>query len=295
MNLSVLEGVSLLACVRHWVSKLILLFSVVLSIATAPADARPVRIVSLNLCSDQLLLALADREQIASVSFFAADPRFSLITDKIEGLPLNHGLAEEVLALQPDLVLTGNYTARYAVQHLRALNVPVVELAPAQNFDDIADRILTVGKAVGQSDRALAIVNEMWAHLSELDQIDTTNKSRVLSFASGGATIGAPSLFNTIVGRAGHSNVAADDLGMGSWGQIGLEGIIQLQPDYVLLEGLHQQHNSLTRNLMQHRAVRKLLDAGKMKLAPVDGRLWSCGGPHTVEAVAAFKALGGAE
>lgn len=285
------EG-SLLVCVPHWVTKLTLVLSVVLSLVTAPALARPLRVVSLNLCSDQLLMALADRDQIASLSFFAADPRFSLITDQIEGLPLNHGLAEEVLALRPDLVITGNYTARYAVQHIKALNIPIVELAPAQDFVQIAARLLTVGQAIGHTGRAQALVTRMQARLEEIDRINVQQPLRVLSFASGGATIGSPSLFNAVVTRAGHSNLPATELGMGSWGQIGLEGIIQLQPDFVLLEGLQQEHNSLTRNLMQHRAIRKLLATDKMRLAPVDGRLWSCGGPHTVEAVAAFKSLG---
>lgn len=281
----------MLVCAQNWVTKLALVFGVVLSLAAASADARPMRIVSLNLCSDQLLVALADREQIASVSFFAADPRFSLITDQIHGLPLNHGLAEEVLALKPDLILAGNYTARYAVDHARKRGVPVVELEPAHDFEQIAARIMTVGKAIGHEARATKIVADMNRALQRLDAQSAETSLQVLSFASGGATIGAPSLFNAVVTRAGHTNLPAK-IGMGSWGQIGLEGIIQLKPDYVLLEGLQQKHNSLTRDLMQHRAIRKLLDAGKMKLAPVDGRLWSCGGPHTVKAVAGFKQLG---
>ncbi len=42
--------------------------------ASAQAVEKPRRIVSLNLCTDQLVVLLADREAIASVTFLAADP-----------------------------------------------------------------------------------------------------------------------------------------------------------------------------------------------------------------------------
>lgn len=239
-------------------------------------------------------MTLADREQIASLSFFVADPRFSLIVDQVGDIPLNHGLAEEVIALKPDLVLTGTYTAGYAVHHIRAQNIPVVSLQPSHNFDDIAESILLLGAAIGQMPRAENVVRQMQAELAALKTPTTENKLRVLSFASGGATIGAPSLFNEVVSRAGLINAAAE-MGMGSWGQIGLEGLIMLRPDFVLLEGVNQTQNSLTKQMMQHRALRKLQDNGVMNLAQVDGRLWSCGGPETIQAIRAFQALGRGE
>jgi len=286
----------LLVSVRRWATKTFaacaaIMFGLALSTTATPASARPMRVVSLNLCSDQLLMALAEREQIASLSFFASDPRFSLITDQIGDIPMNHGLAEEVLALRPDLVLTGTFTASYAVNHIKAQNIPVVTLAPAHSFDDITDRIMTVGMAIGQQDKAQALIDDMGASLADVENTPQPEPLRVVSFASGGATIGAPSLFDAVIRRAGLINLPSE-LGMGSWGQIGLDGIITLKPDLVLLEGIHQEHNSLTKQLMQHRALRKLRERGDIKLAEVDGRLWSCGGPHTVQAVAAFRKLG---
>jgi iron complex transport system substrate-binding protein len=55
--------------------------------SAAVAQPRPQQVASLNLCTDQLLLALADRAQIASLSRLARDPPVSFLAGQAEGLP----------------------------------------------------------------------------------------------------------------------------------------------------------------------------------------------------------------
>ncbi len=43
-------------------------------LAATPAAAQPQRIASMNLCTDQMVLLLADKSRIVSVSFLGADP-----------------------------------------------------------------------------------------------------------------------------------------------------------------------------------------------------------------------------
>ena len=68
----------------------------------AGCRARPMacrqRIVSLNLCADQILVDLVPRERIAAVSHLAADPWSSAVAEKARGIPWTRGKAEEVLA-----------------------------------------------------------------------------------------------------------------------------------------------------------------------------------------------------
>ena len=80
-----------------------------------PAAAAPARVVSTNLCTDQLAMLLAAPGQLVSVSWLAADPRSSTMAAEAARYPANHGLAEEIFLLSPDLVLAGSYTARTAV------------------------------------------------------------------------------------------------------------------------------------------------------------------------------------
>src|SRR3712207_9455612 len=57
--------------------------------SAAEAQPRPQKVTSLNLCADQLLLALADRQQIASLSRLARDASISFMAEQAAGLPLN--------------------------------------------------------------------------------------------------------------------------------------------------------------------------------------------------------------
>ena len=82
--------------------------------AAGPAQ----RIVSLNLCTDELLLRLADPAKIASVTWLSRNPG-SNVPELAARVPINYGLAEQVLAVEPDLVLAGTFTTRIAVGMLK--------------------------------------------------------------------------------------------------------------------------------------------------------------------------------
>src|SRR5712675_322306 len=72
------------------------------------ADA-PKRVVSFNQCGDQLVVALADPEQIAGLSPYAADPILSVVADKAGAFRKLDWQAETTIPLQPDLVLVGSW------------------------------------------------------------------------------------------------------------------------------------------------------------------------------------------
>src|SRR5262245_6215272 len=97
---------------RRSLASLGLMAAAALCPAAGQADDAPRRIVSLDLCTDQLMLELAPREHIAAVTHLAADPTVSAIPDKARGLAITHGGAEDVLRLDPDLVLAGPYGVR---------------------------------------------------------------------------------------------------------------------------------------------------------------------------------------
>ena len=79
--------------------------------------ASPQRVLSLNLCTDQLLMALLPPQRIASITWLSrteGDPALQALARQ---LPINHGSPEEVLAARPDLVLAGKLHHR---QYARA-------------------------------------------------------------------------------------------------------------------------------------------------------------------------------
>ena len=92
----------------RWVAILGLVAAALVPVPGQAAEA-PRRIVSLDLCTDQLLIDLVERERIAAVTHLAADPEVSAIWEKGKGIPITRGKAEDVLHYKPDLILAGPF------------------------------------------------------------------------------------------------------------------------------------------------------------------------------------------
>ena len=103
----------------------------------ADTVSKPHRIVSMNLCTDEPVLRLADRRNISSVTWQARDRDNSNVADLARDVPINHGVAEEILPLNPDLVLAGIYTTRAPVALLKRAGMRVVDTDVPRSFEDV--------------------------------------------------------------------------------------------------------------------------------------------------------------
>jgi hypothetical protein len=78
-------------------------------------------VASLNVCTDQLAMALAAPGQLKTVSALARDPMLSAMPDEAKAYPVNRGLAEEVFTLKPDLIVTGTFSLHNTTGLLKRL------------------------------------------------------------------------------------------------------------------------------------------------------------------------------
>ena len=81
-------------------------------VASATRAEGPRRVASLNLCTDELLLALADPGQIVSVTHLAQDPAETPAWRQALRYSRNDGTLLSVAPLRPDLVITMGGGAR---------------------------------------------------------------------------------------------------------------------------------------------------------------------------------------
>src|SRR5215510_6279758 len=112
-------------------------------------DPPPTRVVSLDLCTDQLLIELAQRDRIAAVTHLAADPAVSAIPEKARGIPITHGAAEDVLRYDPDLILAGPFGVAASVDLLRRLGRRVVIVPLPQDLGGVRIAVQAVAAAAG--------------------------------------------------------------------------------------------------------------------------------------------------
>ena len=113
------------------------LFILLLLSALPLLAARPQRVVSQSVGTDELLLALADPGQIAALSHISHEAEFSPVADEAKRCPaLKDSDAESVLRFRPDLVLAASYTRP---ETLALLKRAVVRLVVLDRFDTLED------------------------------------------------------------------------------------------------------------------------------------------------------------
>ncbi len=248
------------------------------------AKAGPMRVVSLNLCTDQLALALLPRERIAALSFLAADPGLSALSGQVGDIRLVQGMAEEVLPLAPDLVLAGTFTTRPTIALLRARGVPVLEVGLVQDFDGIRAQIRQVAVALDVPARGEAMIAEMDATLEAAKApAGRADRLRALSLAPGAFTAGSGTLSDAVMRAAGLVNYAADK-GLVGYGYLPVETVAADPPDLLIANADEGGHPSLNGQMLVHPALDRTVPPDARPR--VSGKLWTCGGPFTADAVA---------
>src|SRR5436853_3192152 len=124
----------------------------ILAAESAAADP-PRRVVSFNQCGDQLGLALADPEQIAGLSPYAADPSLSAVAEKARAFPRLDWQAESIIALGPDLVLIGQNDRPVTKHILRAQGLRLYEIALISDLGAARRQIVEVAAVLGHPER----------------------------------------------------------------------------------------------------------------------------------------------
>lgn len=257
------------------------LLVVLLAPEASAEPARAQRIVSINLCADELLLRLADRERIASVTWLSRDAGDSNVAALAAGLPANHGLAEEVMALRPDIVLAGVYSPQNTIGILRRLGVNVVQFDVPNSLDDVRSEIRRLAAAIGEQARGETLIGEIDARFAALAPQAHAPPLRAVVLRPNGITAGRGSLVEDIMRRAGLQNLAAE-LDTGNYLQIPLEAVALQGADVVIVDGESDGPPSLATETLNHPIVAAL--GRRVRIVSMPAKLWTCGGPNLVDA-----------
>ena len=248
--------------------------------AAAPANLP--RIASINLCTDQLLMTLADPPQILGLSPYSRDPTRSWAAAQADSFPRLSGTAEDVLMLQPDVVVAGRFTKLATRELLKDKGMRVVEFDAARSLDDVKKQIRLMGEVTRHSDRAQAEIDRLDAAIAHVRELAARKPYRVLAVSRRGWITGGDTLTSSLLANAGLFN-AARDLGIKSGRFASLETIVDLKPDFILVSdntGFAEDEGSA---FLLHPALERFYPAIKRIVIPE--RLTVCGGPMLSEAM----------
>lgn len=252
--------------------------------AGAAVAEAPRRVVSLNLCTDQLAMALAAPGQLVSVSQLAADPRSSAMADRAQDWPANDGSAEAVVLLEPDLVVAGTFTTRETLLMLERLGYRVEKFGPVNSVAEARDNILRMGALLGQETRAERMVAALDDRLTRLAATPGP-APRVLMYYALGYTTGRDTLPGDLLALAGFDNISSEK-GLPFGGVLPLEEVVLSDPDMILIGRPYGGHARAT-ELLDHPVLKQ---TGALRVIE-GGQNWVCEGPALAEAVAALVAL----
>jgi iron complex transport system substrate-binding protein len=234
--------------------------------------------MSLNVCTDLLLLQIAPKSRIASVTFMAPEGAAALFPGRAAGIPLNHGRAEDVINAKPDLILDSGLGAPLTRTMAKRVGARVVEVKNADSFADIRDIVRQVGEAVGEPARAAALIRQMDATLADLAAHPPPQRLRVVAWSGGSAVPGKGSLTDAIITAAGATNIAAQPGHAES--SFGVEELLAARPDALLYGGASLGQPSLISDEGQHRVVRQLYAGRRIRYNDI---AHTCGVPQSAD------------
>ncbi|WGM31158.1 ABC transporter substrate-binding protein [Brevundimonas sp. NIBR11] len=254
-------------------------------VAKPTATARPQRIVSMNPCLDVILVRVADRNQIAALSHYARQDYGSTIADIARTLPFTYGTTEEVLALQPDLVMAAQHSSSATLNALGRLKIQTALFGVPESVAESLDQVREVASVVGHPERGEALVVEIEAAIAAAAPPPGSTPPSALVYLPGGFASGPGTLMDEMMTRAGLRN-AVERYGLTRTGNVPLERVIADPPQVMLSGEAYPGAPSWAERIMEHPALSRVAD--RMQKAVFPERLLFCGGPVLIQTAAAL-------
>jgi iron complex transport system substrate-binding protein len=245
--------------------------------AARSAEA-PTRIVSINLCADELLVALADPGQIAALSVYATDPNLSYVADAAKAFRHDAASAETVVGLNPDLVLAGKFTKRATRDMLGRLGYRVELLDAVTSVDQSISLIRRIAALVGHPDRGEALVAEIETARTRAEAVaaEATRKPTAAIYQRRGYVTGADTLSGELLSIAGFTNGGGPLAGK-TGGFVPLERLIANPPDFIVVSAAVKRAEDQGASLLAHPALARIYPPAQRIVLP--DKLTVCGGP----------------
>jgi iron complex transport system substrate-binding protein len=230
------------------------------------AEAVPRRVASLNLCTDELLLALADPRQIVSVTHLAQEPAETPLWRQARRYKRNDGSLVSVAGLRPDLVLTMGGGARDRVRIAGRLGIRTLDLPYPQSLADVEQAVRTVSAALGRSAAGGALL----ARIEGLERTRPAAGADTIWLGGGGRTVAATGLAAQWMALAGFRQrpLAGD--------RVSLEQLLVRPPRIVLRSDYRAGQYSSEQRWLSHPLASRIRGA---RTIVTDGRPWTCMGP----------------
>ena len=241
-----------------------------------PTD-KPKRIISLDLCADQYVLKFAERESILAVSPEANLP-ISYMRDAAAGIQTVRPLPENILNLQPDLVVRTYGGGPNAAQFFERAGIPVLNVGWTATMDDVFAVVERMADGLGEAEKGVELRSSLEKRLAAIKP--SSEPKTALYMTASGYTSGTGTFIDHIFQKAGLQNFVQT----AGWKSLPLEELTIEQPDLVALA----YHENLDKGLETWSSTRNPIVTRMMTDKPtisLDGAIVSCSGWYLVDVI----------
>ncbi|WP_345719710.1 ABC transporter substrate-binding protein [Qipengyuania xiapuensis] len=237
-------------------------------------------IVSLNPCTDAILAEVAAPGQLLAISHYSKDPRASSMSESDAArFAATGGTVEEVIALEPDLVIASTFIAPATRNALEKLGFTVETFGAAATVDDSIAQVRRLAALAGREEAGAVLVGEIEQAIADLSA--DGNEIEAVLWQPGGIVPGEGALVSDLMRRTGFGSYSAKR-GLAQADYLPLEQVVADPPEVLLVAGSEagQEH--------------PVLDTlPGLRRETFDTRLLYCGGPTIIEAAARLAEIRG--
>lgn len=236
----------------------------------ALSAAPPLRVASVNLTADEILVEILPKGRLVSVTRFADEPGTSNVVGRVppEVARFQRADLERLVALSPDLVVVSQYTDADFLRQVEKSGIKWHRMEGLESMAGFREAILSLGRAVGEEAAARSLVARYDARLASLHRLlEGAGKPRVLYWANP-YTAGARSAIGAIIEASGALNVGRS-LGLEGIAPLGGERAFLADPDVVLVGASFESVESLK----QHPLLGKLRAVREGRVVAMPGEL----------------------
>jgi iron complex transport system substrate-binding protein len=245
-----------------------LTFTVMLGLAllSAGVQASPAKgIVSLDLCTDWMLLKYAEPSQVRAYSPLLYKYQADWVPD---GLPVHDGSLEHILQLEPGLLISGEFNAILLRKRLRQLGREVEVLSLPTTLDGIREYQAEFLALIGKNEASEA---------ADWDRIYPSRHKSLLLLGPNGIGTGNNTLEDDLLRKAGWENY----IEASGYVNLEMERIVAYPPDAIYPSA--PLSNSLANLFVLHPAIKSLMSDGETRRG--ENWRWQCPGPWSLDLI----------
>ena len=253
---------------KHIVYLLVLLSGITVS-ATSTYTA-PKRIASLNLCTDELLLSLADPDQIISLTWLAREESLSAFFEPARPYHQNNGRASDVIPLNPDLVFLSEYFPANALGILETVGIKSVVVPEPRTTKQLLENIRVMSSAIDQVKKGEKLISLFSSRLKSIAEDTSRQKTSALLLSPGIASFGSSAVKIEILKMLNIRVLNQEKPSLANR-YLSIEELTRSSPDFVIIDKYSSDYPSVSEEILKHPLIESSL-----KTIEVEAKDWLC-------------------